>query len=301
MSAAAAAVSVSVVILTYNRDAVLAETLAVLRRMAGDRQDIEVILVDNNPDAVDRLPLLADFPHARVVRMGGNKGCSARNDGMAVARGELIVLLDDDVVIATPGFIERFEAVFAAEPEVGVVNVRKLDGATGTMLSAAIPHSRKTIDTSRPFFTFRFIGGLVGFRAAVWRQVGGFDRDLFYGEEEREYSYRIIKAGWKIYYEPSIEAVETNAVGGRRSRASLYTDLLVNRYIIAWLHRPALVVIYDAFVFTAHLLWLERRLNVMQAVARFVRWLGRPDRARRDPIGPQVRAYIRACGGTLWR
>jgi GT2 family glycosyltransferase len=302
MSAAPAQIAISVVVLTYGRDPVLKETLATLQAMMGDRADVEVVLVDNNPDDVDRAPMLAAFAHSQWVRTGENKGVSARNDGMDVARGELLVLLDDDVLVATPGFLDIFEAVFRAHPEVGVVSVRKLDGDTLTVLPRTIPHTRKDIDIDRAFFTFRFIGGLVGLRRSLHRELGGFDRRLFYGEEEREYSYRIIKAGWKMYYEPAITAVETNSQSGRGDRGRVYTDFLANRYMIAYMHRPALVMAYDVVVFTAHLLWVERgRPNVPRAMALFLRWLAQPDRPRRKPIGARERAYIRACGGTIWR
>ncbi len=302
MNAADAAIRISVVILTYRRDTVLAKTLATLKATMGARDDVEVILVDNNADAIDRLPLLADFAHVQWVRTGFNKGVTARNDGMDVGRGDIFILLDDDVEVATAGFIERFETVFSSLPEVGVVTVRKLDGETLTVLPQAIPHTRKSMDMDRAFFTFRFVGGLVALRGAVHAQLGGFYRELFYGEEEREYSYRILKAGWKIYYEPGIAAIETNDAGGRRGRASRRTDTLLNRYILSYLHRPALVMLVDFLAFTAYLWVIERgRVNVFAALGRFLDWLARSDRPRRQPIGPREVAYIRACGGTIWR
>jgi hypothetical protein len=61
-------------------------------------------------------------------------------------------------------------------------------------------------------------------------------------------------------------------------------------------------MLFDFVVFTSFLFVLERgRLGVPEAVGRFLRWLGRPGRPRRRPIGPREQAYIRACGGTIWR
>lgn len=297
-----AAIAVSIVILTYRRDVVLTDVLVTLRIMLGQREDVEVILVDNNGDNVDRSALLLDFPHTQVIKTGHNTGVSGRNYGMDVARGALIVLLDDDVFVRTEGFIEIFENAFITHPDVGVVNVRKLDSATLTLLPECIPHTRKDLDIDHPFLTFRFVGGLVALRRSLHEDLKGFSRDLFYGEEEREYSYRIIKAGWKIYYEPAIIAVETNNAGGRRSRESLRTEILSNRYIISYLHRPALVMAFDFVVFTAHLFVLERgRIDLIQALKGFWLWLCKPGRPKRIPIGAKEMAYIRSCGGTIWR
>jgi GT2 family glycosyltransferase len=295
-------IGISVVVLTFGRDSILPNTLAALTQAMGGRKDVELVLVDNNADGIDRTAFLAGFPHGKLVRTGVNKGVSARNDGMDVARGEVLVLLDDDVLVRTEGFLDLFEAAFRDHPEVGAVNVRKLDSLTNTVLPETIPHTRKDMDIERPFFTFRFVGGLVALRRQVHLELGGFDRSLFYGEEEREYSYRMLKAGWRMYYEPAITAVETNHAGGRRSRVSLRTEILSNRYIISYLHRPTLVMLFDFVVFTSFLFVLERgRLGVPQAVARFLRWLVTPGRPPRRPIGPKERAYIRACGGTIWR
>jgi GT2 family glycosyltransferase len=176
----------SVVILTYARDDALRTTLGLLHQAIEGRRDVEVILVDNNVDGVDRSSLLAAFPISRVVATGENKGVSARNDGMAVARGEFIALLDDDVLLQTPDFLDRFAAIFEERPDVGVVNVRKLEARTMTLLAECVPHTRKSIDTTKPFLTFRFIGGLVGLRREVFQALGGFNPDFFYGQEDRK-------------------------------------------------------------------------------------------------------------------
>ncbi len=298
----AAAVRFSIVILTYARDDALALTLDRLRWALAGRGDVEVILVDNNVDDRDRTSMIADFTHHRLVRTGSNKGVSARNDGMDVAVGEWLVLLDDDVLIETQGFLDIFASVFDTQPKVGVVNVQKLDSKTMTLLPECVPHTRKSIDTSAPFETFRFIGGLVAMRRVVHGALGGFSPDFFYGAEEREYSYRIIKAGWKIYYSPDVVAIETNHEGGRKPRAQLRTETLLNTYIIAFLHKSWPVLVADVTLFTVFL-WIKERgqIDVGSALRRFHAWLKRPDRARRQPMTQAAVDYIRACGGATWR
>lgn len=292
----------SVVILTYARDVALKTTLDRLEKAVGGRRDVEVILVDNNIDGADRTGFLKPFAFGQLVTTGENKGVSARNDGMAVARGEIIALLDDDVLLETPDFLDRFGEIFDARPDVGVVNVRKLDGKTMTLLAECVPHTRKSIDTSRPFLTFRFIGGLVGLRRTVYQQLGGFSPDFFYGAEEREYSYRIIKAGWKIYFCPNIVAIETNDMGGRKPRAHLSTEVLLNTYVIAYLHKPWPAAVIDVTLFTTLLFFKERgQIDVPYAIRRFFAWLKLPGRARRDPMDKRALGYIRECGGATWR
>lgn len=297
-----ASIRCSVVILTFARDETLKATLERLRSKIGWREDVEIVLVDNNLDAVDRTALLTDFPVVKVVKTGANKGVSARNDGMAVARGEVIALLDDDVLIESADFLERFTAVFEANPEVGVIMAKKLDGKTMTLLPECIPHTRKDVDVSQPFLTFRFLGGLVGIRRSMFRQIGGFSPEFFFGLEEHEYSYRIVKSGWKVMFIPDVVSIETNASGGRTNRFDAQTDLLCNRYMIAYLHMPFISMIINQILFTGFLFMKERgQIDVGRAIRNYARWLHAPGRAPRRPIDRRAQDYIRACGGVTWR
>nr|QQZ51554.1 hypothetical protein JKL49_11525 [Phenylobacterium glaciei] len=167
-----------------------------------------------------------------------------------------------------------------------------------SLLPEFIPHTRKDVDTTRPFFTFRFVGGLVALRRALYQDVGGFSPEFFYGLEEREYSYRIIKAGWKILYQPDIVAIETTDEGGRASRIDQRTETLSNRYIISYLHTPLAPMIANFVLFTLFLVIKERgRVNVGRALGKFSTWLKKPGRPARRPIDRHAQAYIRACGG----
>jgi GT2 family glycosyltransferase len=296
------ALTASIVILTYARDDTLKATLADLKSKRSDWSAVEIVLVDNNPDALDRTDLLAGFPFRRLIKTGVNRGVSARNDGMAAARGEIVVLLDDDVLVETADFLERFKADFDARPDVGLIAVKKLDAASGVFLPECIPHTDKQVDISRPFVTFRFVGGLVGVRRAMFEAVGGFSPEFFFGLEEHEYSYRIIKAGWKILFDPEIVALETNASGGRMNKVDRATETLAGRYKIAYLHMPLLSAWANAVLFTAFLVAHERgRVDVIGALRKFIGWLAEPGHTRRAPIDRRTRDYILECGGVTWR
>jgi GT2 family glycosyltransferase len=292
----------SVVILTYARDEVLAEVIDRLASALAGRTDCEVILVDNNPDAGDRARLLERFAHARHLWSGGNRGVEPVVAGDDAARGEITVLFDDDVLIETPDFLDRFGQRFAADPLLGAVTIAKhVRGATGRRVDL-IPHTDKRIDLTQPFPTFRFVGGCVGFRTATLREVGGFLPDFFYGLEEIELSYRIIDGGWRILYEPAIRAEELEHPAGRRPKRDVQTDRLANKYIISFLRMPSPQVLLNMVLFTPYLMFFARgEVSVPGAIGQFVRWLRKPGRLRRKPISRAAAAYIRECGGSVWR
>jgi GT2 family glycosyltransferase len=292
----------SIVILTYARDEVLAQVVNRLKPALAGRTDCEVILVDNNPQKGDRARLLEPFAHAQHLWTGANRGVVARNDGFDAAQGDIIVLFDDDVLIETPDFLDRFGEAFAADPRLGAVTIAKhVRGATGRRVDL-IPHTNKRIDLTHPFPTFRFVGGCVGFRAATLREVGGFLPDFFYGLEEIELSYRIIDGGWRILYQPAIRAEELEHPAGRRPKREVQTDRLANKYIISFLRMPNPQVLLNMLLFTPYLMFFARgEVSVPGAIAQFLRWLRKPGRLRRKPISRDAAAYIRGCGGSVWR
>ena len=89
--------AVSVVIPTYKHAAFLGQTLQSV--FAQTFRDYEIIVVnDASPDGTDAvLRSLADSGRVRYVRLARNGGqARARNEGVALARGAFIALLDDD-------------------------------------------------------------------------------------------------------------------------------------------------------------------------------------------------------------
>ncbi|WP_194920119.1 glycosyltransferase family 2 protein [Novosphingobium sp. NBM11] len=292
----------SIVILTYARDAVLAQTLERLASHIGGRTDCELILIDNNTDAVDRSDQLAPFPVRQVVWNGANKGVVARNQGFAAAKGEFVVLLDDDVFVETPDMLERFAALFEEDPALGAITVRKYVRGETRRRVDLIPHTDKSIDLTRSFLTFRFVGGCVGFRLRALRETGGFLPDFFYGLEEIELSYRLIDLGWKILYTPDIVCEELEHPSGRRPKRDVQTDRLANKFIISFLRMPQPYVWINMIAFVPYAyLFARGEMDVAGAIRQFRAWLKKPGRPERRPIGSRAVRYIRSCGGAVWR
>lgn len=292
----------SIVILTFARDEILSRALDRLAGHLRGRTDYELILIDNNEQAVDRAMQLAPFHEVRVLWDGVNKGVVARNLGFEAARGETVILLDDDVFVDTPDFLDRFGARFNAEPRLGAVTIRKYVSGETRRRPDLIPHTDKSIDLTKPFPTFRFVGGCVGFRAVTLRETGGFLPDFFYGLEEVELSYRMIDRGWTILYDPEIVCEELEHPAGRRPKRLVQSDRLTNKFIISFLRMPAPYVWLNLLAFPPYAYaFAGGEMDVPLAVRQFIAWLRKPGRLRRQPIGPAARRYIRACGGHLWR
>jgi GT2 family glycosyltransferase len=100
--------AVSVVIPTYNRRRQLEQTLAGLARQTYSRDLFETIVVsDGSTDDTEEYLASGDLPLRVVAVTQPNAGpAAARNHGVGIARGQLIVFIDDDIVPA-PGCLAR--------------------------------------------------------------------------------------------------------------------------------------------------------------------------------------------------
>jgi glycosyltransferase involved in cell wall biosynthesis len=113
-------VDVSVIIPSYESQATARATLESLRRQSF--QDFETILVDSGrSDGVAKIA--SDFPEVRYQRSKQQLlPHAARNVGIKMARGDLLVFTDPDIV-AAPDWLEKLVAAYgrSATPLAGAV------------------------------------------------------------------------------------------------------------------------------------------------------------------------------------
>ena len=294
-------IKVSVVILTYCRDDMVPSVISQAALVAAGRQDIECILVDNNPDDVDRLQFLEPFDCACWVRVGQNEGVSARNHGTQIARGEFILYIDDDSLLYPLDALGIFEGDFDNNPRLAIINARYVDQLTGETSNGQFPHPDKRLDKSKAHLIFRFQGSGHMLRRCVSESVGLLSTDYFYGYEEMDYAYRVVSAGYEILYEPRCWVVEHNHPGGRQASGAVMRMRLRNKLINSYKHLPAPYFQINFFLFPLFLLVQQRgKVNVAAGIADFFVWQ-RTNRHCRRPLSRAGVEYIRRCGGALWR
>jgi glucosyl-dolichyl phosphate glucuronosyltransferase len=218
---------VSVVIATYNRAALLDETLRHLahtRAPSGFRW--EAVVVDNN--STDGTPLVvqrhaADFPVALHYLMEPRQGrSSALNTGMAAAAGLVLLFTDDDVRVA-PGWLEA-----GATPLLSPGGLSYTGGPVRPIWDAPPPpwldsdkgHLWGTIAIQYhgddPFvYEERSkvpLGANMGVRRALIERIGGFRSDLgrrggrlVLGQEVPEFLARAHAVGARGLYVPAMQ------------------------------------------------------------------------------------------------
>lgn len=114
---------VSVVIPTYNRKNQLANVLDALEKQTYSFDDFEVVVVsDGSEDGTNEFLETLETPLNLVPILQENQGvAAARNRGFSEAQGEIVLLIDDDVVPTPPLICEHLRIHHSTEDDVVVI------------------------------------------------------------------------------------------------------------------------------------------------------------------------------------
>lgn len=168
--------AVSVVIATRNRRPLLAEAIATVREQSF--ADWELIVVDDasEDDTAEFLRGLRDS-RVRVLRQHAHgERSAARNRGLAEARGEFVMFLDDDDLLRTGALAALVEALRARPSAVAAAGACRILHASGDSVKVyhpARPHTR--VVWPELLFGWWANSGQNLYRTTVVRDVGGFD------------------------------------------------------------------------------------------------------------------------------
>ncbi|WP_254909823.1 bifunctional polysaccharide deacetylase/glycosyltransferase family 2 protein [Micromonospora sp. NBS 11-29] len=199
---------VSVIVPAYNEKEGIA---AAVRSLAGGDHPggIEVVLVDDgSTDGTADIVAALGLPNVRVVRKPNGGKPSALNTGVALARHDLIVMVDGDTVFE-PDAVRRLVQPFA-DPRVGVVAGNVKVGNRRSLI-AKWQHIEYVIGFNldrRLYETLHCMptvpGAIGGFRREALEQVGGMTDETL--AEDTDITMALGRAGWHIVYEESARA-----------------------------------------------------------------------------------------------
>ena len=161
--------------------------------------------------------LAQDFPDIKCIVNDENVGFGkANNKGVKMAKGEYILILNPDTMLAENTLSE---VLYFSEKQnkFGAAGVQFIDGS-----GCYLPESKrnlpdlkvagaKLLGFSKYYYAnhidrdeFAEIDVLTGafmfIKREVYNKIGGFDEDFFMYGEDIDLSYRITKSGYKNYY-----------------------------------------------------------------------------------------------------
>lgn len=227
-------------ILNHQRRETLRQVLD--RALAQDYPALEVLVVDNaSTDGSDRM-VEEEFPGVRLIRLTENIGCAARNAGVAAAKGEIVVTVDNDVLLNSPHAVRTVVEIFRGRPSVGCVNFKILD-ATGDLSVRDWCHPRdwrRFADSE--FLTDYVLEGASAFRRGAFERVGGYWGPLFLGHEGFDLALRLLDAGYDLLYTPAIQVTHLVSAEARPVARIYYTFTRNAIWVSLRNHRPLTAV-----------------------------------------------------------
>jgi GT2 family glycosyltransferase len=254
---------ISVIIATHDRARSLA---ALLRALAGQivSGDHEILIADNGTPAPSPLP--AELAIAGHIHDPAPGKCRVQNRAIARARGEILVLIDDDLAPA-PNYLAAVQRFFDEHAEFAAMK--------GKVLPAQDPQSvagERWAYMDLPIVDHgdrvREIRGVLGanmaFRSSVFAQVGRFDERLGPGacghEEDTEMSRRMRAAGLRIGYCP--DALVYHEVDPARADRARFSRIARQRGRCRMLHeRHSRIEVLADVAYAGLRLGLARILN----------------------------------------
>jgi GT2 family glycosyltransferase len=225
----------SVIIPNYNGLRFLPTCLGALRRQTYARELTEIILVDDASSDGSVAFVQEHYPEVRIVALPRNRGLAAGcNAGTAVARGDLLVMLNNDTE-AESGWLAALVAAAAAHPHAGAIASKMLlfdrrdtlHNAGDLMGADGIPRNRGVWQKDEGQFDdspaiFGGCGGGVAYRREAWEQTGGFDERLFMYLEDVDLAWRLRLLGWDAVFAPAARLYHYLSATGGGALASFY-------------------------------------------------------------------------------
>jgi len=256
---------ISVVVVTWNRAALLRNCLRSLRNQRGVA--LEILVVDNGSVDGSVEMVTSEFPEVRLIRNQENRGfCAANNQGIAAATSEYIALLNNDAE-AEPGWAAALLETCLTDPAVGMVASKILvyedpsridkvghliypDGQNRGRGTGALDHGQ--FDRVEPVLWPD--GCAAMYRTAMLRQIGGFDEDLFAYGDDAELGLRARIAGWSCLYTPrAVVRHHRGSTMGLRSMRRLHL-IERNRVLLAAKLFPVPLLLLNPFYYLRRLL-----------------------------------------------
>jgi GT2 family glycosyltransferase len=240
---------VTIIIVNWNTRELLRHCLASVYEQT-TRISFSVIVVDNASADGSVEMVTRDFTQVRLIANTENRGfAAANNQGMAVAEGRYILLLNSDTIVLDRA-IEKTMVFADAHAKTAVVGCRVLN-ADGTLQNSCFmfPSGLNMLLSAtylyklfpghrlfgREHMTYwdrqdarnvEVVSGCFLFvRREAIEQVGLMDEAFFMYAEETDWCYRFRKAGWAVTFAPSAGIIHLGGASSRQAASAMRLQL----------------------------------------------------------------------------
>lgn len=235
----------SIIVVNWNTRDMLADCLQSVYGTA-DGLDLEVFVVDNASTDGSAQMVRERFSWVRLIENRENVGfAQANNQAIRASEGCHIVLLNSDTEVC-PGALQTMVQFMERHPQAGGCGPRLLN-ADGSLQNSCHPmltperefwrliffdrlwrratyvQERWDWETPRPVEVIK--GACFLLRRAALDQVGLLDGRYFMYTEEMDLCYRLLQAGWQLYWVPQAMVKHYGEASSRQEAEAMYVQL----------------------------------------------------------------------------
>lgn len=208
---------ISIVILNYNRLEETRYTVERLRELIVDRTDTEVIAIDNASSDGTGAYLNSQSDFLTPVILPDNRGVGGCAAGLERAKGDYILVLDDDSHPHDSTTLDRLIHHLDTIPDIGVVACR-IENCNGNRIPAwHLPGK----DEQGPCMAF--VGCGFAIRRRLFEEIGWYAEHFFLYQNDVDVAFQVYLSGFSIIYDPACRVVHRVAPANRcRKRQVFY-------------------------------------------------------------------------------
>ncbi len=254
---------VSVVTICWNRKADILESLEGIFNTTYD--NLEVIVVDNNSTDGTAQEISERFPAVRLIRLFKNIGIEAYNIGFINARGEYVVILDDDSHPERHA-IERMVRKFQKDPKLGIVafdvrNFFKYD----EVATLTVDEEADNEAVSQKYL-MGFNGAGAGIRRDLLEECGFYPEEFFLYWNEADLAFRVLNRDMKVIFFSDVVSYHKYSPKNRSSERAPFFYCR-NMFWLLWKNYP----LGYALKKTAHLIYLCYYYSIEQGTLVYLK------------------------------
>jgi GT2 family glycosyltransferase/peptidoglycan/xylan/chitin deacetylase (PgdA/CDA1 family) len=199
----------SIVIPTYQRREVALRSVRALAHLQFDGRFEVIVVVDGSTDGTAEALRSLSLPFPITVIEQPNQGrATACNKGAGIAKGDLLLFLDDDME-AHPRLLSEHDRSHRAGADVVLGHVPLHEQSPVSVLTAGVKRwaDKRAEDLSAAdakITLHDLITGQASLRRETFQQLGGFDarfnRHGSFGNEDLDFGYRLFRQGFRIVF-----------------------------------------------------------------------------------------------------
>lgn len=219
---------VSVITVNYNGLADTCEMIESFRKY--ETHPYEMIVVDNGSLRPEAEEIQKRYPEVKVVQNSNTGFAGGNNEGLKVARGEYFFFINNDTLIKGPILKVLVQRLQADPRNGGVSPMLKFAEAPDTLQYAGFtPLTPITLrndfigamQKDQPHFhtateTASLHGAAMMTKREVVQRVGPMPEVYFLFYEELDWSAQILRAGYRLWYEPAAVVFHKEAMTARK-------------------------------------------------------------------------------------